>query len=150
MHCDGVWNDVELQRKQCKYGRLMVHSDDIWVWTCMNVYVNKCECSPLTPIGLYLLLHFWVLYCFDFLEKVVGPGIQGLHVIGSSRPLSVLMYTNNSATILSVSLYNLYSDNGYGTMIVFSKSDRAVRECFMFCNLSAVYLSWILYSRTYT
>ena len=95
----------------------------------------RVSAHPSPPLAFIFYCIFGVLYCFDFLEKVVGPGIQGLHVIGSSRPLSVLMYTNNSATILSVSLYNLYSDNGYGTMVVFLKSLSAVRKCFMFCNL---------------
>ena len=111
------------------------------LWTFMSIRVSA---HPSPPFAFIFYCIFWVLYCFDFLEKVVGPGIQGLHVIGSSRPLSVLMYTNNSATMLSVSLNNLYSDNGYGTMVVFLKSLSAVRKCFMFCNLWAVYLSWIL------
>ena len=32
------------------------------------------------PLCLQFLLHFWVLYIFNFLEKVLGPGLQGLYV----------------------------------------------------------------------
>ena len=46
---------------------LAVLCQDLWVLT------------PHT-IDLHFVLHFGVLYYFDFLEKFVGPGQQGLHV----------------------------------------------------------------------
>ena len=53
VHSDGIWNDLELL---CQ---------DLWV---------------LTPLASILSLQFWVLYFIGFLEKVVGPGLQGQHV----------------------------------------------------------------------
>jgi len=37
------------------------------------------DAQPSSP-RLHFLLHFEVFYLFDFLEKVVGPGLKGRHV----------------------------------------------------------------------
>ena len=47
--------DVYSYQGQCL---VSMHSDGIW-----NVYVNACGCQLLIPL----------LYCFDFIEQVVGP-----------------------------------------------------------------------------
>jgi len=47
--------------------RLELLCQDLWVLTPH-------------PLCLHFLLHFWVLNIFNFLEKGVGPGLQGLYV----------------------------------------------------------------------
>ena len=62
----------------------MVHSDGIWIF-----YVNTCGCSTLTHWPSFLL-HFWVFYLYDVVEKVACPSLQDLHVAthrGDSRIL---------------------------------------------------------------
>ena len=62
----------------------MVHSDGIWIF-----YVNTCGCSTLTHWPSFLL-HFWVFYLYDVVEKVACPSLQDLHVAthrGGSRIL---------------------------------------------------------------
>jgi len=63
---------AEKENKDGKWCILTVF-ETIW-----NFYVKTCGCSP--PLASILLLQFWVLYFIGFLEKVVGPGLQGQHV----------------------------------------------------------------------
>jgi len=47
------------------------------VWNCREMLVGANSSPPLAFVFYWI---FWVLYCFGFIEKVLGPGLQGLHV----------------------------------------------------------------------
>ena len=76
-----LWRDVKRfgsdEKNENKDGKWCIRTVFKTIW---NFYVKKCGCSPLTPIGLQFVLHFWIFQLFDVLEKVVGPGLRGLHV----------------------------------------------------------------------
>jgi len=67
------------------------------IWNCRENFENKdgkwCILTVFKTIWFFMsrlvsayphcptfLLHFWIYICFDFLEKVVDPGLQGLHI----------------------------------------------------------------------
>ena len=54
----------------------MVHSDSIWIWMNMNFYVKTCKCSP--PLAFFIAFLGTLLFWLS--RKVIGPGLQGLHV----------------------------------------------------------------------
>ena len=97
-----IWNCRENnENKEAKYCVLVLFETYVWRLLFISAsYILSCAISPLyqrrfsvcvwteivssscmsrltgahpSPIGLHVLLHFWVLYNFDFLEKVVGP-----------------------------------------------------------------------------
>ena len=69
--------------QKSKQKRLIVHSDGIWnvLWTFIP---RRVGAHPHVPF----LLHFWVFHFVEFLEKVVGPDLQGLHVATPVQTIS--------------------------------------------------------------
>ena len=79
VHSYGIQNDLELL---CQ---------DLWVLTP----------NPHLPsIYIFNLLHFWVFQLFDFLEKVVGPALQGLHV---ATPVQTTSTPRSGASVVDIS-----------------------------------------------
>jgi len=58
---------------------VMVHSDGIVkrFETFMSI-LEGAHPSPTLAFNVYCI--FWIFHFFDILEKVVGPGLQGIHV----------------------------------------------------------------------
>ena len=73
-----IGNDLELQRKnENKDGKWCI----ITVFRTFGTFMSRLVgAHPSPPLCLQFLLHFWVLNIFNFLEKGVGPGLQGLYV----------------------------------------------------------------------
>ena len=91
-----LWRDL----KRFGYAEKNENTDGKWciltgfemIW---NFYVKTCECSILTPFSFYCI--FWYFFFFDFLEKVVGPGLQGLD-IATPVTMDLQIYINNFET----------------------------------------------------
>ena len=76
------------------YLLLFISASDIlkcaisWLYETQNVWIEVVSSSsmsrvvdahPFTPLA-FIFIAFWVVYFFYFLEKVEGPGLQGLHI----------------------------------------------------------------------